>query len=386
MLAQATSARTTAWLDVGGVRVQQPTSGGRAAGVFGGGVWHARDRASIAAEASVTAAQDSVSAAQYIVRASLLATTRTRTDLDASATTNGIVLPGSNGNRSAMLRQFWRVGALELFGSAGAGRTSRLRTASAGHAFALGAEWQRNAAGGTWRVGSSLQRSYTDDFQLMEASGITLSRRASRYTLNDVNAHLSFQRGVLWLDAQRAWRRGVGATVGNASNINLSAAITTSASTMVIVQTGKQFADVVRGVPQARYTGVGVRWSPTRSRSVRAVMRSAGDTRAAPRSGVILVPDRRGDEVLLQRSEGVGTVTITVSAKAQAVVEIASSHSDWQPVRVAARGDQFVHQLTLPSGTHRISVRIDGGEWRAPRGLVPVNDEFGGKAGVVVIP
>jgi len=45
-----------------------------------------------------------------------------------------------------------------------------------------------------------------------------------------------------------------------------------------------------------------------------------------------------------------------------------------------------VQQLTLPAGAHRIAVRVNGGPWRAPRGLAPVNDDFGGKAGVVVIP
>jgi hypothetical protein len=67
-------------------------------------------------------------------------------------------------------------------------------------------------------------------------------------------------------------------------------------------------------------------------------------------------------------------------------VELATSQNDWQPVRLAQRGELFVQQLTLPAGAHRIAVRVNGGPWRAPRGLAPVNDDFGGKAGVVVIP
>lgn len=384
LLAQSSPSRSLAWLDVGGAQVRQPTSSARSAASLGAGLWYARDRVAIAGEGNVTLARDSISAAQYIVRASLLPVAWSRTDIDLSATTNGIVLPGSNGNQSAMLRQFWRVRAVELSASAGAGRTSRLRNASSGHAFGAGAEWLLQ--NGHWRVGTSLQRSSSDDYQLMEASGIALGRIATRYTLNDVNAQLSWQRGPLWINAQRGWRRGVGATVGNAHGFNVSAAINMTATTTLIVQTGEQLADVVRGVPQARYTGVAMRWNPARARALRAAVRPSGDTRTSPGVSVVLVPDVRGDEVLLQRTEGVGTITISIAAPPQAVVELATSQNDWQPVRLEQRGALFVHQLTLPSGTHRIAVRVNGGAWRAPRGLAPVQDDFGGKAGVVVIP
>jgi hypothetical protein len=384
VLAQSAPSRSLAWLDAGGAQVRQPTSSTRAAASLGGGLWYARDRVALAGEGNVTLARDSISAAQYIVRASLLPVAWSRTDVDLSATTNGIVLPGSNGNQSVMLRQLWRVRAFELSASAGAGRTSRLRNASSGHAFGAGAEWQ--LPNGQWRVSASMQRSYSDDFQLMEASGIALGRIAPRYTLDDVNAQLSWQRGPLWINAQRGWRRGVGAAVGNANGFNVSAAINMTATTTLIVQTGEQLADVVRGVPQARYTGVAMRWNPTRARALRSAVRTSGDTRTAPGVSVVLVPDVRGDEVLLQRAEGVGTVTISIAAPPQAIVELASSHADWQPVQLARRGDLFVHQLTLPSGGHRIAVRVNGGPWRAPRGLAQVRDDFGGKAGVVVIP
>ncbi|WP_439643054.1 hypothetical protein [Gemmatimonas sp.] len=384
LLAQSAPSRSLAWLDVGGAQVRQPTSTTRTAASLGAGLWYSRHRVAVAGEGNVTIARDSISAAQYIVRASLLPVAWSRTDIDVSATTNGIVLPGSNGNRSVMLRQFWRVRAMELSGSVGAGRTSRLRNASSGHAFGAGAEWQLQ--NGQWRVGTSLQRSYSDDYQLMEASGIALGRIAPRYTLDDVNAQLSWQRGPLWINAQRGWRRGVGASVGNADGFNVSAAIAMSTTTTLIVQTGEQFADVVRGVPQARYTGVAMRWNPARARVLRTAVRTSGDTRTAPGVSVVLVPDVRGDEVLLQRTEGVGTITISIAAPPQAVVELATSQNDWQPVRLAQRGELFVQQLTLPAGAHRIAVRVNGGPWRAPRGLAPVNDDFGGKAGVVVIP
>ena len=75
-----------------------------------------------------------------------------------------------------------------------------------------------------------------------------------------------------------------------------------------------------------------------------------------------------------------------IAATADAVVEVMSSTTDWSIVRLTREGDTFVHRLTLPSGMHRIAVRINGGMWRAPLGLAPVEDDFGTRAGLVVVP
>jgi hypothetical protein len=113
--------------------------------------------------------------------------------------------------------------------------------------------------------------------------------------------------------------------------------------------------------------------------------RALGDDRGGT-VGITTVPDMRGDEVLVQRREGHGEVSISLLAAIGAVVEIASSSTEWKPVRAPREGDRFVYRFPLPSGTHRVAVRVNGGEWRAPRGLAVVDDDFGGKAGLIVIP
>jgi hypothetical protein len=386
LLAQSPAGETMAWLDVGGARVQQPTSTLRSAGSVGGGLWYGRGHMALAGEGSLTVARDSVSAAQYVVRTTLLPGRWARTDIDVSATTNGLVFPGRNGNLSALLRQTVTWGAVELVGSAGGGRTSRLGLNTNGHAYSVGADVQRTLRTGTWRGGLTMQRSYTNDYQLMEASGIGLGDIAPNYALDDAVVQLSWQRGIWWMQANRGWREGRRATVGTASSFNVALAVNLNASTTLIAQGGEQMADVLRGVPQARYTGLAVRWNPVRPRTLRRDARPLADVRGTTGSGVVVVPDVRGDEVLLQRTEGQGVITISIIAPANAVVDIAVSSTDWTPVRMARTGDAFVHRLTLASGPHRIAVRINGGAWRAPRGLAPVNDEFGGKAGMVVIP
>lgn len=383
--ADAQDRSTLLWLDAGGARVQQPTSTLRSAGSVGGGVWHGRGRIAVAAEGSVTTASDSVNAAQYIARATFAPSAAWRTDFDVSATTNGFALPTSNGNRAVAVRQAFTVRAIELSVFGGAGNTSRLDIRTQGQRVGGALAWQRTTSLGTWRTGAQLAHSWTDDFKLMEASKIFLREVAPAYTVLDRQFDASWQRGRLWVQASRSWRAGRDRTIGSATGFHLAGALRLTDATMLIVQGGEQLADVVRGVPQARYTGVAMRWNPVRPRALRRDPRRLGDDRGGI-GEVTAVPELKGDEVLLQRSAGSGALTLTITAPADAVVEVATSATDWVPMRVAHDRTAFVHRLTLPSGAHKVAVRINGGPWRAPLGLAAVDDDFGGRAGVVVVP
>lgn len=389
--AQATEpARATmVWLDAGGARVQQPTSTLRTAGTIGGGVWHARGRLALAAEGSVTLASDSVSAGQYVGRVTMVPWAFARTEVDVSATTNGVSLPSGNGTRAIAARQHLQLGPFEVSALAGVGRTTRvitrLPTHRTGHRLGGALAWQRSTRLGVLRAGGQYLRGWTDDFQLMEASGIVLGEIASSYAVADRQLDVAWQRGPLWLQVSRAWRVGTGKTVGTASGLHVAAAWSVSGSTTLIAQAGEQLADVVRGVPQARYSGVAVRWNPIRPRALRRDARALADERGGTLP-VAAVPDLRGDEVLVRRREGHGDVTIRIEAPAGAVVEVATSATGWAPTPAMRDGDRWVYRFSLPSGTHRVALRVSGARWRAPRGLAVVDDDFGGQAGLIVIP
>jgi hypothetical protein len=51
------------------------------------------------------------------------------------------------------------------------------------------------------------------------------------------------------------------------------------------------------------------------------------------------------------------------------------------------RIDDDLWESVLPAtaGPHFVSIRIDGGVWIAPPGLVPKSDDFAGSVGVFVI-
>jgi len=42
--------------------------------------------------------------------------------------------------------------------------------------------------------------------------------------------------------------------------------------------------------------------------------------------------------------------------------------------------------LEIPSGMHRIKVRLDGAAWIVPAGATLVEDDFGGKVGLFAVP
>lgn len=81
-----------------------------------------------------------------------------------------------------------------------------------------------------------------------------------------------------------------------------------------------------------------------------------------------------------------GARVIRVRAPRALKVELSADFTDWTPIPMRAlEGGAWELVLPIAAGTYRVSVRVDGGPWSAPPGLVPVADEFNGEVGVVVI-
>jgi hypothetical protein len=77
---------------------------------------------------------------------------------------------------------------------------------------------------------------------------------------------------------------------------------------------------------------------------------------------------------------------VRVFATDTMVIEIAGDFSEWEPVPLEREGPYFVARVRLPPGKYRVAVRINLGVWRAPRNLARVRDDYGGEAGLIVIP
>jgi hypothetical protein len=83
---------------------------------------------------------------------------------------------------------------------------------------------------------------------------------------------------------------------------------------------------------------------------------------------------------------GGGVLEVRVFASEALEIVIGGDFSDWRPIRMEREEGVWVARVRLPSGKYRVGVQVNGGEWRAPRNLARVRDDFGGEAGLVVIP
>jgi hypothetical protein len=135
---------------------------------------------------------------------------------------------------------------------------------------------------------------------------------------------------------------------------------------------GRQLADPLRGTARTRYATVALRFSAERHGPARVV-------RALPAVPV-------GEASLLAVPGGGGTSVVRVHAPGAQRVELMSDVTAWTPVVLERRGDHWEARLTMASGSHHVVVRMDGGRWVAPANLSVIDDDFGGRVGLIVIP
>ncbi len=137
--------------------------------------------------------------------------------------------------------------------------------------------------------------------------------------------------------------------------------------TLVRAGAGGYPTDYIRQLPNGSYASLGVRFERGKRQQV--------DWYQPPDLPAFRVDTLAG-----------GARVIRLRAPRALKVELSGDFTDWTPLPMRAL-DGGAWELVLPitAGTYRVSVRVDGGAWSAPPGLVPVADEFNGEVGVVVI-
>jgi hypothetical protein len=79
--------------------------------------------------------------------------------------------------------------------------------------------------------------------------------------------------------------------------------------------------------------------------------------------------------------------TLRVRVPDAASVELMGDFTDWVPVRlVQVAPAVWEIELVVPTGVHRVNIRLNGGPWSAPGGARLERTEFGGAVGIVVVP
>lgn len=162
-----------------------------------------------------------------------------------------------------------------------------------------------------------------------------------------------------------------------------SALVSLSPRVALAIGAGSYPSDPVRRALAARYVTAGVRVA-TPSRRIEPP-RLSGAALAAVRERLA----RPATAAITPSLEiaGAGEMrTLRVLAPGARTVEVMADFTDWQPVAMSSSGGGLWElRLAVPSGTHRLNIRVDAGEWIVPAGARPEAGEFGGVVGVVVV-
>ncbi len=284
----------------------------------------------------------------------------------------------------------WRA---ELAASAGA--SSYADFASFWHAIAEARVHVLGDNRGAWIGGTAGRTSYGAPARPVAAAAIGAWARRGELTLlgsasrtfvgdtayTDLASTVRARRGSIELEADlgaRVWSHGGGHGVYGEVNATLPLGERTG----LVVAGGRYPTDPIRGSIAGRYLGVALRLR-------RASLRSP--VARDPRAPLEPAPANGGSSATVTRLEikphTGGGVRIVVHAAGAMLVEVAGDFTDWQPLGLGhTEEDTWEAVLKIPSGVHRVDVRVDGGNWLVPAGTTRAADDFGGEAGIFVVP
>lgn len=201
-----------------------------------------------------------------------------------------------------------------------------------------------------------------------------------RYIDSELHAH--FEQYYAELDALAGFRSGNAiAAFGSSSRSWGGAAITVwpTAHVGIVISGGTYPIDLTQGFPGGRYFFVSLRIG-SRPQTISPSLVQTRSRAGLPEAG-------NGAPSLVIRRGADGAWELRVQAPTATRVELNGDFTGWQPIALSSRADDsWTVTLPLAPGTYQLNVRIDGGPWVVPAGILPVSDEFGGRVGVLVIP
>ena len=294
----------------------------------------------------------------------------------------------SGGVRAPIGRRWLLEGSSELFGVAGTSVRSAVAATGAARAIRLvgnGGLWARGAASMARREAGSLPA------QAMEAgawwswpqfrlTAAVLDQRAKaqlfagplrnlllgtlpvRYQEGTVGAR--YEGDAVSLDVSAGVRRDPDAASVYEPIASATAAFWQSETRAWTVSVSRTPPDWVRGADAAQWVAVGMRFYEPRPAAARAA-------RIRP---VVMV------------GAGEAQRRVRVVAPGARTVELMADFTDWTSVMLAPAGDAFEGSAAVAAGSHRILVRIDGGPWRPAANTPAVDDDLGGRVGLLVVP
>ncbi|HJQ10515.1 MAG TPA: hypothetical protein VJ840_05725 [Gemmatimonadaceae bacterium] len=242
-----------------------------------------------------------------------------------------------------------------------------------------------------WFVGAGAgQTTFGDDSRtLVLAEGglaVSMSQGTATFTITpvamgdsiryaDAQASFSWQRGRMDFSVLGGARAGdqleaLGGTARVWGNLSVTSWLTSRAA--LVLSGGSYPIDPTQGFPGGRFISFGLRLSHP-PRVARLAHRDSAEVLEA--TAVNFEFERRAD-----------VVTFRVLAPLARNVELAGDFSSWEPLQMAPAGNGWwVLNRALNAGKYQINLRMNGGKWVVPPGLLAMLDEFGGSVGLLVV-
>lgn len=137
--------------------------------------------------------------------------------------------------------------------------------------------------------------------------------------------------------------------------------------------------DPTQGFPGGRFVSASVRISRERMQEALPVV-------GAAQNGATAVSEAPVVERFVWEKSGQQGVTLRVKAPRASTVEVSGDFTNWVPSQLTAIGsDWWSISLPLRPGKYQMNLRINGGSWVVPPGLLSMVDEFGGSVGLLIV-
>jgi hypothetical protein len=143
---------------------------------------------------------------------------------------------------------------------------------------------------------------------------------------------------------------------------------------------GSYPVDPTQGFPGGRFVSLSVRFRQRRPTQL-------PNDQISQQSLEVMAPEivPAASGFIVRRDAG-DAVTLRVNVPGARLVEINGDFTNWIPVPlIPGTGGRWSVSLPIRSGKYQMNMRVDGGNWIVPPGLLSMADEFGGTVGLLVI-
>ena len=209
----------------------------------------------------------------------------------------------------------------------------------------------------------------------------TMVNDSIKYT--DTQASLSWKSDAVDLGALLGFRLGDQLTTLSAnarSWASVSGVLWLTPRIGLAVGGGSYPVDPTQGFPGGRFVSLSLRFGQRRPTPTPS-------DQSSQQSPAVIAPEiiPAGSRFLVSRGGG-DLVTLQVNVPGARLVEINGDFTNWIPVPlVPTAGDKWSVSVPIKRGKYQMNMRVDGGQWIVPPGLLSMADEFGGTVGLLVI-